>query len=207
MQIDAEYHHLDLIAHIQHVTGLANSLGPGHFRNMHQAFNAGLQLHKGTVFHQADNPADNPGSNRIASCQVLPGIRQSLLDANGHLAFFTVKLEYLDGHFLTGGEYISRLTDTTPGDVRHMQQSVHTAQVHKRAVFSQVFNHTLHNLTFGQMLHGGLAGFGPLLFQKTATGQNNIAPLLIEADHLEFAGNADIGIAVTGRTNIHLGGR
>jgi hypothetical protein len=48
--VDFQHHHVDFLRGRHDLAGVDVLLGPGHFRNVHQAFDARLQLHEGAVF-------------------------------------------------------------------------------------------------------------------------------------------------------------
>ena len=55
--VDAQDHDLDLVADLHQFAGMIDALGPGHFADVHQAFDARLELDEGTVAHHVDHRA------------------------------------------------------------------------------------------------------------------------------------------------------
>src|SRR5208337_4086755 len=53
--LDVQHHHVHFVADLRQLRGVRGLLGPGHFRNVHQAFDALFQLHEHAVVHHADD--------------------------------------------------------------------------------------------------------------------------------------------------------
>src|SRR5271157_4302384 len=66
VDVYVEYHCLKLIAHVDHLRGMLHPLRPGHLANVHQAFNALLQLDEGSVIGHADYAAFHMRADRVA---------------------------------------------------------------------------------------------------------------------------------------------
>src|SRR5690606_33210620 len=102
-------------------------VGPVHFGNVHQAFDAGFDLDERTVVGQVGDLAEQAGALRVAAAQADPGIFAQLLDAQRDAGFFLVELEDLGFDFLTHLQHFGRVADTAPGHVGDVQQAVDTA--------------------------------------------------------------------------------
>src|SRR5262249_20639378 len=73
----------------------------------------------------------------------------------------------------------------TPSDVRDMQQSVDTAQIHERAVIGDVLDRTLDHLPLGKRGNKLRTLLGAALFQHSAARDHDIAAAAIHFQDLE----------------------
>jgi hypothetical protein len=70
---------------------MADFAGPGHLRNVDQAFHPGLQLHKGPIVGEAHHFAGNPAGEGIFFLHRGPGIGGELLQPQGNALLFPVE--------------------------------------------------------------------------------------------------------------------
>src|SRR5690606_5839642 len=87
-------------------------VGPVHFGNVHQAFDARLDFHECAVVGQVGDLAEQAGARRVAAGDAHPRIFAELLHAQGDAVLFLVELQDLGGHFVTDIEHFARVTDT-----------------------------------------------------------------------------------------------
>ena len=62
--IHVEHHGFHLIAHVHEFRGMLHALGPRHLADVHQAFDALLQLDEGAVVGDADDAPANVRADR-----------------------------------------------------------------------------------------------------------------------------------------------
>ena len=171
---------------------------------MHQAFHAGLQLHKRAVVHQVGDLAGALGAFGEAGGDILPGIGHELLEAQGNLVVLTVEGKHLEGQLLAHGDHFLGMADALPAHVRDVQQAVQAAQVHKHAVLGDVLGLALDDLAFlqgaQQILTLGIA----LLFQQHAAGNNDVAAAAVDLEHAEFKFLVDQSVHIRHGTQIHM---
>src|SRR5579872_450661 len=65
-RIDVQHHTFDLIADVNQLRRMLHALGPRHFTDVHQTFDALLEFHEGTIVGHADHAARNMRSHGIA---------------------------------------------------------------------------------------------------------------------------------------------
>ena len=81
--IDGENDGLDVVAGLDQLGGVLHALGPGHFRDMDEAFDALLQLHKCAIVGDAEHTAVHARSDGIALRSVEPWIGRELYSRPG----------------------------------------------------------------------------------------------------------------------------
>ena len=72
---------------------MADPLGPRHFADVHQAFDAVFQLDEGTVAHHVDHRTLDGGIDRVLLGDILPRTGRLLLEAQGDLFFVVVDVQ------------------------------------------------------------------------------------------------------------------
>src|SRR6202030_120048 len=105
----------------------------GQFRDMHESFNAGLQLHKGAEFHQLGDLALDDGSFRVVQTDRVPGAGHQLLEAEAELARLRIDLENLHLELLSRLHDLAGVVNARPAHLADVQEAVHAAQVDEGA--------------------------------------------------------------------------
>jgi hypothetical protein len=107
--VDFEHHDVDFLAGRNDLAGVDVLLGPAHFRNVDQAFDAGFQFDERTVFGDVGDAAPELGADRIHSWRH-PTDRFQLLHAEADALGVLVDADdlHLDGvtdvdDFASGG--------------------------------------------------------------------------------------------------------
>ena len=77
--VDFENHHFDLVAQLHDLGRVDVLVGPVHFRHVHQAFDARLDLHERAVIGDVGDLAEQARALRIAARQADPRIFAQLL--------------------------------------------------------------------------------------------------------------------------------
>src|SRR5690606_4711800 len=134
--VDLKDHDFDFIAQRNDFLRIDVLVGPVHFRDVHQTFNAGLDFNEGAVVGQVGDLAEQTRALRIATGQANPRIFAQLLDAERHAVFLLVELEHFGLDLLTHSQHFGRVTHAAPCQIRDVQQAVNTAQVNERTVIS-----------------------------------------------------------------------
>ncbi len=81
-------------------------------------------------------------------------MRLKLLHAQRNALLGGVHFQDLGFHRLANRQYIGRLVHARPGNIGHVQQAVHAADIHERAEIGQAAHRAVHGLAF---LHFGVA--------------------------------------------------
>src|SRR6202012_1504177 len=102
-------------------------LGPGHFRDVHQALDTRLQLHEGAVVGDVGDAAGELGADRILGLDAIPRVGLQLLHAEADALGVRVDLDdlHLDG--VADGQDLARVGDALPAHVGDVQQAVDAA--------------------------------------------------------------------------------
>src|SRR5690606_22893207 len=157
--VDFQNHDFDFFTQGNHLAGVDVLVGPVHFGDVYQAFDAGFDFNERTVVGQVGNLAEQTCALRIAASQTDPWVFAQLLDAQRDTALFLVELEHFGFDFLTDLQYFGRMADTAPCHVGDVQQTIDTAQVDECAVVGDVLDHTLDHSTFAERFEQFLALF------------------------------------------------
>ena len=83
VRIDFQDHHVDFLSHAQQLAGMVDSLGPAHFADMHEAFDAFFEFHERPVAHDIDHGALDHRVQRIAVHGAFPRAGTLLLEPPG----------------------------------------------------------------------------------------------------------------------------
>src|ERR1700687_3255051 len=225
-RIDLENLHFDFLRGRDDLAGVHVLLGPRHFRDVDQAFDARLQFDEGAVVGDVGDAAGETRIERILRLDALPRVVQQLLHAERNAVGLVVDLDDLHLHGLAAGQHFGRVIDPAPGDIGHVQQAVDAAEIDERTVIGDVLDHAVDDLAFFEILHQFLALFGAGLFQHGTARHHDVAAAAIHLEDLErlrivhqrcdVADRADIDLAawqeghctveVAGEAGLGLGG-
>ncbi len=205
--VDVEHHDFHFLRRGDDLAGVDVLLGPGHFRDVDQAFDTGLQLHEGAVVGDVGDPAGELGAHRVLGFHAVPRVGLELLHAQADALGVGVDLDdlHLDG--VAHGQDLAGVRDALPGHVGDVQQAVDAAQVHERAVVGDVLDHAFADFTLLQLRHqfGALLGAG--FFQDGAAGDDDVAARAVHLEDRERLLAAHQRADVAHRTDVHLRAR
>ena len=148
VRIDVEHHHLDLLAGRDDLAGMHVLLGPAHFGDMDQAFDARLQLDEGAVIGDVGDAALEARAGRVFELDALPRIGLELLHAERDALRLGVEADDLHLHALADMQRLGRMVDAAPRDVGDVQQTVDAAEIDERAVIGDVLDDAVEDLAF-----------------------------------------------------------
>src|ERR1700719_977569 len=184
-RIDLEDLHLDLLRCRNDLAGMHVLLGPRHFRDVDETFDAGLELDEGAIVGDVGNAALETRSDRIFGLNTLPRIVEQLLHAERDAVGLVVDLDDLDLHLLADIEHLGRMIDAPPGNVGDVQEAVDAAEIDEGAVVGDVLDHAVDDLALFEVLHQLLALLGAGLFQHGAARHDDVAAAAIHFQDLE----------------------
>ncbi len=202
--IDAEDDGIDLVARLDQLGGVLEALGPGHLREVNQAFDALLQLDKRAVVGDRKNAAMDVRADRVTLGGVEPGIGRQLLEAQRNALLIFVELEHLDLNLVADIDQIAGMSEASPAHIGDVQQAVDSAQVNKRAVVGEVLYGAGEHRALAQLLQSGGALGVLLFFQNFLAADDDVAALLVQLDDANFNLLAEIAIQVADRANLKL---
>src|SRR6201992_2975954 len=173
--IDFQHLHFDFLRGRNDLAGMHVLLGPRHFRDVDQAFDARLQFDERAVVGDVGDAAGEARIERILRLDALPRIIQQLLHAERNTVGLGVDLDGLDLHRLADGQHPGRVVDAAPGDIGDVEQAVDAAEINERTVIGDVLDHAVDHLTFFAVLHQFLALLGAGLFQNRTARHHDVA--------------------------------
>src|SRR6185436_5530712 len=101
---------------------------------MHQALDARLQLHEGTVVRDIGDLALEARADRIFGPHAFPWVGLKLLHAEADTLGFVIDLDDLHGDGLPDIEHFGRMRYAPPGNVRDMQKAIDAAEIDECAI-------------------------------------------------------------------------
>ena len=205
--VDLQHDDLDVIAHVDDLARVVDSLGPGHLGDVHQPLDAVLQLDEGAVGHEVDHLAGDPGTDGVLLLDVLPRRRQLLLHAEGDTLALAIDLEDLDLHLLVDAHHLGRVVAPTPGHIGDVEQTVDPAEVDEHAEVGDVLDLTGAQLALLDLAHQLGLELLAVLLDQLAARDDDVHPLLIDLDDAGVDLLADPLADVTGAADVHLRGR
>src|SRR4051812_8992916 len=146
-RIDFENLHFDFLRGRNDLAGVHVLLGPRHFRDVDQAFDARLQFDERAVVGDVGDAAGEACVQRVFCLDALPRIVQQLLHAERNAVGLVVDLDDLDLHGLADGEHFGRVIDPAPCDIGDVKQAVDAAEINERTVIGDVLDHAVDHLT------------------------------------------------------------
>ena len=174
---------------------------------MHQTFDTGFDFNEGTVIGDVGDLTEQARALRITTSNADPRIFAQLLQAQRHTVLFLIELENLGFEFLTDLNHFARMTNTTPGEVGDVEQTVDTAQINEGTVIGDVLDDTLDDGAFLERVKELGAFFAHAGFDHGTAGNHDVVALTVELDDLEFHGLAFVGRGVLNRTGVNQGAR
>ncbi len=150
--VDVEHHDLDFLADVHDLRRVDVLVRPVHLRDVHEAFDALLDLDEAAVVGDVRDLAEESRARRVATRDVLPRIGAELLQAQADALAFAIELE--DAHFdlVADVDDFRRVLDALPRHVGDVQQAIDAAEVDERAVIGEVLDHALDDRAFLQLV-------------------------------------------------------
>ena len=159
---------------------MLGALRPGHFTDVHQAFDPLLQFNKRAVIGHADYSSMDMRADGITMLGIEPGIGRELFEAQRHPLLVPVKLEHFHLNLIANIYQITRMRKPSPRHICNVQQTVNAAQVHERAIVGQILHHPRQNRALLQVFQHLRTLFILLLLQKLLARNDNVAALLVQ---------------------------
>ena len=159
-------------------------LAPGHFGDVDEAFDAGLDFDEGAEVGEASDGAGDALADLIFALRGLPGFGLKLLEAERNLFGVGIDFEDADLDLLADGEHVFGLVDAAPGDVADVEKAIDAAEVDECAVGREAAHGAVEHVAG---LHGGVAAFlqgAGLFFEDDAAVDDDV-----------FVGDVELGDA------------
>ncbi len=177
---------------------------PAKFGDVQKPVHAGFQRDKRAEIRQPRNPAPVDASFDVIADDVVPRIRQRILERQCDAVVFPVEVD--DDGLNRVARLVQgfRVLDPSPGHFRNRQKRLDAADVDKRAEVTHRGDHPLHGHAFFQGVFERLFLFLLDLFQKRPPRQDNIAAVFAVFDHEEVEFFADIIGCAVDSSELHL---
>src|SRR6056297_680829 len=183
--VDFEHHDFDLLRGGDDLAGMHVLLGPGHFRDVNETFDTGLQLNEGTVIGDVRHAAGMHRIERILGGDQIPQIFLQLLHAEADAMRVLVDLDDLNLDGLADRQDFRGVIDAAPGHVGDVQKPVDTAQIDEGAVFGDVLDHPIDGIAFRKLADHLGALLGAAFLEDGAARDDDIAAAAIHLEDLE----------------------
>src|SRR5690606_5224425 len=141
--VDVQNHDFHFVADLYDLRRVNVLVGPIHFGDVYQTFNAFFQLSEAAVVSQVGDAGHNASVLWVTSLDSNPWVFAQLLQTQGNAVTLAIELQYLDVDLIANIDDFRRMLDALPGHVGDVQQAVHAAQIHERAVICEVLDDTL----------------------------------------------------------------
>ena len=187
--------------------GMNVFLGPAHLADVHQAFDARLEFDERAVVGDVRDPAGVLRARRILGSDTVPRIGFELLHTQADTLGLAVEADNLDVDGLADLQRLARVIDTTPRNVGDMQQAIDAAEVHERAVISDVLDDAVEDHAFLEALDQLAALLGTGLFEDGTARDHDIAARAVHLENLERLRRAHQRADVANRADIDLAAR
>jgi len=204
--VDTEDLDVDLVADLYHFAWVVDASSPGHFADVHQAFDAWFEFHERTVAHDIDDFAWNGRADRVLFGDVGPRVVLLLLESQSDLLLFAIDLKDLDFDFLIDGNHFGWVTDPLPAHVGDVEQTIDTTQVDERAEVGDVLDDTLSDLANFEFGHEVFAIFFALLLDQRAAADDDIATCFVDLEDFALNHAADVIADIVRTANVDLAG-
>ena len=204
--VDAKDDDVDFIAVVEHLIRMRDALGPAHFANVNETFDAFFKLDKRAVGHDVDDRAVNARSNGILLFDVDPRRIGQLLEAEGDLFLLVIDVQDDDFDLLIKGDDFARIGYATIAHVGNVKQTVDSAKIDKGAEIGDILDGTFATLPdFEFVEEQGLLG-GAFFFDESATANDDVATSAVDLEDDATNRRVDELVDVGGTTNVDLAG-
>ena len=129
LRIHAQHDAIDLIANVDQLRRVLDALGPGHFADVDQAFDALLEFDERAVVGDADDASADVRADGIAMRRIQPGVRRELLESQRNPLLFLVELQDFHLDLVADIHQVAGMSQASPGHVGDVQQAINSAQV------------------------------------------------------------------------------
>src|SRR5687767_8139472 len=186
VRIDLEHDRFDRLADAHELRRVTNVARPAHLADVHETFDARLELDERTVVRDRDDLAGHARADRILRRDVLPRIRLELLEAERDALALPVDVEHFDFELAPDLDHLRRVRDAPPGHVGDVQEAVDATEIDERSEVGDVLHDTFAHLVLLELLHQLLALAGTLRLENHAARDDNVAAALVQLDDLEL---------------------
>ncbi len=204
--VDAEHDGFHFLIQLEHIGGFGNALGPGKFRDVNQALDAGFEFDERAIGNEVDDPAFDASGDGVFGFDLVPRVGEFLFEAETDALFLEVDVKDDDVDILAYLQNIRRVADASPTHVRDVQEAVDAIEVDEGAEVGDVLDGALADVTGRHFAKNFGALVAPFLFDEFATGENDVLAFLIDLDDFESVTVPDEDVQVARRADVDLRG-
>jgi hypothetical protein len=122
----------------------------------------------------------------VSASEDLPGVFLSRLQRERDALAVHIDLEDLDGDFLSNFHNFTGVLDVLPAELGDVNETVHSTEVDECSEVHDRRHNTLADLTLGQVLEERGAVLALARLEKSAAGEDNVVPVLVELEDFGF---------------------
>ena len=175
----------------------------GQLGDVHQALDALLDPDERAERHQLGDPAGDDLADLVGPGELLPRVFLGGLQRQGHALAVHVDVQHLDRDLLADLDNLARVVDVLPGQLGHVHQAVHAAEVDERAEVDDRGHDALADLALAQRVEEGVADLGLGLLEPGPAGQDHVVAVLVQLDDLGLDLLADVRLEVAHPAHLH----
>src|SRR6185437_397429 len=191
VQVDVDDLYEDLLAHLNDL--LRDLHVPvGQLGDVHQALDALLDADERAERDQLGDPAGNDLADLVRAGELLPRVFLRGLQRQRDALAVHVHVEDLDRDLLADLDNLTRVVDVLPGQLGHVHEAVHAAEVDERAEVDDRRDDALADLALAQRVEERVTHLGLGLLEPGTAGQDHVVAVLVQLDDLGFDFLADV---------------
>src|SRR5687768_10844608 len=186
VRIDLEHDRLDHFTDRHELRRVPNVARPAHLADVHEAFDARLELDESAVVGDRHHLHLHASPDRVLGGDVLPGIGLELLETERNALALPVDIQDLHIELLPDVHQLRGVRDAAPRHVGDVEQAVDAAEIDECTEVGDVLDDALPHLILLKLLHQLLALAGALDLEDHSARDDDVAAALVELDDLEL---------------------
>ena len=205
VEVDVDHLDGDLLTDADHLLGDVD-VALGQLRDVDQALDAVVDADEGAERHQLGHPARDQLADLVGAGELAPRVLLGRLERQRDPLALQVDVQDLDLDLLADLDHLGGVVDVLPGQLGHVHQAVHPAQVHEGPEVDDAGDDALADLALAQGVQERPAGGRLGLLQPGPAGKDHVVAVLVELDDLGLEGAPDIGVQVAHPAHLDQGG-
>src|SRR6476469_3240992 len=132
-------------------------------------------------------------------------MRSQLFQTKADTLLLIIEIKYYYFQFLIKFKYFTWMADTSPADIRDIQQTVEATQIHERTEIGNVLNSSFKYLASFKLTHDLCTLCFDITFNKRFVRNHGILNGFVDLNHFKFHGLTNELIVISYRLHIDLG--
>src|SRR5690606_11928398 len=178
----------------------------GQLRDVHQALDALLDADERAERDELGDLARHDLPDRVGAGVGPPRVLLGGLERQRDALAVHLHREDLDGDLLADLDDLARVVDVLPGQLGHVDEAVHAAEVDERTEVDHRGDHALADLAGLELVEELAADLGLGLLQPGAPRQDHVVAVLVQLDDLGLELAADVRLQVADPAHLDQGG-